>query len=161
MRFTTRGLNIIFSKNADVEGDGREKTMSRNSFMQVVNEIVGQTIWNTTTIVDKRLSIKEVLQYTAEFFDTPLPMITGKKRDTYLVEMRQMATRYLRANKFPLTAIAYEIGDRHYGSIAYYQEVSDNLFQTEIEYAKTYLELQFFLNSKKPKNVINQNESEQ
>ena len=154
MRFTTRGLNMIYTKNADVNSGEKENTMSRNAFMQVVNEIVGQTIWKTTNIVDKRLSIKEVLGYAAEFFDTPLPMVTGRKRDNYLVEVRQMATRYLRANKFPVTAIAYGIGNRHYSSVIHYEETCNNLFQTDIEFAKKYLELNYFLNSKEPKNVL-------
>lgn len=153
MRFSIRGLNKIFTDHADIDNGKRDKHMTRNAFMKVVNDIVGQTVWNNSTIKPKILSIVEVMEYTSEFFDTPLPMIAGKRRDDYLVEMRQFATLYLRKKKYYFRAIAEEMGGKHHKSIMHYKKVGDNFLEIDFHFAKKYLEYEFFLNSKKPKEL--------
>lgn len=144
MRYTPRGLQLMFSRNADLnEG----KAMSRNAFIKVAEEYLNKSIWKTSNIPPKRLSIPVAIKSTAEFCGIDLPMFL-KSRERYYVEPRIMLSIYLRKERYTLTAIGNEF-KLHYASIVHYEKVAKALFTTDKEFHKRYIDLEHFLNAKK------------
>lgn len=140
----------MFSRNADInEGKG----MSRVVFMKVVNNIVGQSIWKTSNIADKRLSIDEVLDYTAELYSiTKEELISGKRKREF-IEPRMFASQYLRKAGFTFESIGDKMGSRHHASILHHIKTMKGLLEVDKEVSKRYCDAEFFLNSKRIKPI--------
>ena len=148
MRFTTRGLNLLFSHNADTEV-GDEVYMSRPNFMKVVTDIISKSIWKTTNIERQRLSIDEVLKFSAPYFNTTPKQLISKSSKREFVEPRMLIALYLRNYNFPLQSIGLKFGGKHHGTILHYEQVGKDLLETNPEFAKKYADLKYILDSQK------------
>ena len=144
MRFTTRGLTLMFTRNADLQGG---KAMSLNAFMKVAEDSINKSVWRTSNIPPKRLSIPVAIKHTAEYCGLDLPKFL-KCRERFYVEPRIFISIYLRKERYPLTAIGYAF-KLHHASIVHYEKVAKDLFQTDKEFHKRYIDLEFHLNSLK------------
>lgn len=149
MRFTTRGLNLMFSRNADKE---EGTAMSRTAFMKVVGHIVGQSVWKTSNIPAKRLSLDEIIKHTREFFSISHEDFISKRQRAYL-EPRMFSALYARSLGYTLVSIGDKLGGKHYASIVHYEKVGNDLLKVDRKFKDRYTDLQFYLQSKQIKTI--------
>lgn len=150
MRFTPRGIALLFTRNADLIIDGK-KAMSLTVFTEIITKKVHeQSVWKTSNLAPKRrMPTKSAIEHTAEFFKISEDDLR-KKRPRKWLYPRMMCSVFLRREEYTLEAVAKLFDNMHYRNIIHYENQVKNFIKTDPEFKSIYEALLVHLNTKRP-----------